>query len=675
MEQGRWSGSMLQFAILIFAGAFLLLQVQPLLAKAILPWFGGAATVWTSCLLFFQVLLLGGYAYAHWLAQLPAARQQQIHAALLTISLLTLPVRPNPALAPQGGEPPLGRLMWVLTTAVGVPYLVLAANGPLLQSWYARRFGRLPYRLFALSNAGSLAALLSYPLLVEPYLRVAEQIRAWSTAYATLVAGGLWLVWREGRSKAEAPLAAAGPDQAAPALPDRLFWLLLPACASALLLTVTHHLTENVAAVPLLWVLPLAIYLLSFIVAFDSPRWYHRPWAPALAALALIAMAYPFWNDLEIKNIRASVAAYGTGLFLCCWFCHGETARRQPPAHWATSFYLTVAAGGALGGFAVNVLAPVLLPYNFDFSLSLALLGTAGTLTVYGKDWWLDVLWTATAIFLAVTVYRDISLVYRNNLAVARNFYGALRVRESAPEGSSGRLRTLVHGAINHGAQFLDERRSRLPTTYYGERSGVGLAIRDRQRPGMRVGIIGLGAGTLAAYVRPQDHYKIYEINAQVVQFADTWFTYLRLAPEPVEIVLGDARLSLEREAPNGFDVLAVDAFSSDAIPVHLLTRQAMALYFRHLRDDGLLALHISNHYLDLYPVIQRAAESLGKTCALIQNPEDPEKEQFSADWALVSSRADAFRAPAFRAAVAQPANRQGPLWTDDYSHLWSLLR
>ncbi len=669
---------MVLFASLIFTSAFLLFQVQPLIAKAILPWFGGSAMVWTSCMLFFQVVLLGGYAYANWLVRRPARQQRVIHAALLALSLLTLPVTPSAALAPAGGDQPLAGILLVLTAAVGMPYLMLAANGPLLQSWYATRFGRLPYRLFALSNTGSLLALLGYPALIEPRLRLAAQSWAWSFAYAAFVAACLWLIWRERGAETAADLSGAEPGNPASVAPSwqaRLSWLVLPACASALLLTITNHLSQNVAAIPLLWVVPLAVYLLSFMLTFDSDRWYLRPWVPALCAAALAAMAYPFWIDLDTVNIGAAISAYSTGLFLCCFFCHGEVARRRPaPAH-LTSFYLTIAAGGALGGLAVSLAAPLLLPYSFDLSVSLALLGIAGMMTVYREQWWCDVLWAGVAIFLIVTVYQDVILIYRDNSAVARNFYGGLRVRESGTEFDQSKIRTLVHGTINHGAQFVDRRRSRTPTTYYSERSGVGLALADRSRPGRRVGVIGLGTGTLLAYARPGDQFKIYEINPLVVEFARSWFTFLRESPAPPEIVLGDARLSLEREAPNGFDVLAVDAFSSDAIPVHLLTREAMVLYFRHLRPDGILAVHISNKYLNLYPVVRELAGSLGKAHVLVENLENTRQEQFASEWVLVAGLTQMFDTPAFRAAASKPDARRGPLWTDDYSNLLRVRR
>jgi spermidine synthase len=659
------------YAAAILLSAFLLFQVQPLIGKAILPWFGGSAMAWTASMMFFQGTLLAGYAYAHWLAGRTARSQRLLHIALLLVSIATLPVLPGDGLQPASGAEPITNILRVLAASVGLPFFLLATTGPLLQSWFATRYpGRVPYRLYALSNAGSLAALLAYPLLIEPRLTLPVQSTIWSGLYILFVIAAIATARQASRVEPEesepAPL---------PTIRQRLTWVALPATASLLLLTVTSHISENVSSIPLLWILPLALYLLTFTLAFEDDRWYPREFIVPLAALAAAAMAYPFWDDLEVKRMAASIAAYAAGLFICCLFCHGETARQRPHPRFLTQFYLSIATGGAIGGVLAGIAAPLLLEFNYDFSLALALFGATAFAAIYREQWWTDIIWCATAIFLAATVYQNVWNARSNNIALARGFYAALRIQESGSDFDASRIRTLVHGTTSHGAQFVNQKRSRTATTYYSERSGVGVAINELARPKMRVGVIGLGAGTLAVYSKPGDEYRFYELNPQVLELAHGWFSFLRDAEGKVQITLGDARLSLEREPPNGFQVLAVDAFASDSIPVHLLTRQALELYFRHLAPDGVLALHISNKYLDLYPVAARAAQSLGKDWLFVSSRENTARQQFGSDWILLANSPTRFDTPAFRAAGSKPEFQPGPPWTDTYSNLIEVLR
>lgn len=670
---------MLLYAATIFVSAFLLFQVQPVIAKMILPWFGGGAMVWTSCMLFFQMILLAGYAYSHKITTKPIARQTRLHLILLTLSLASLPIIPKAFLKPSGVENPLFGILLVLTLSVGLPYFMLSTTGPLMQAWYAARNpGRLPYRLFALSNFASLIALIAYPIAVEPRFALRTQGYAWSALYLLFVILCGWTAWRT--RGAILPTVAETIDSTTPPPPstrEKLIWMSLAACASILLLAVTNHLSQNVAAIPLLWVLPLSLYLLSFMATFDSSLWYNRNFFIVLTAATLCFMAYPFWRAPGDLNIVAYITAFTAGLFICCMFCHGEVARRKPHPRYLTSFYLMISIGGAVGGLFVSVIAPLLFPFHYELSVGLAILGIVAFCVLYGQHFLFDVIWAGVAVFLLVTIVQDVKISREDNVLMARNFYGALRIRESGADLDATKVRTLINGTINHGEQFVDSRRSRVATTYYANNSGVGLAIVDRQHPGMRVGVIGLGVGTLTTYGRKDDQYKIYEINPIVVDLAKTWFSYLRNTEANVEIVMGDARLSLEKEQPNNFDVLAVDAFSSDAIPVHLLTKEAMKLYEKHIRPDGIIAVHVSNKYLNLYPVVHRIADRLCLKNILVQNRENTILNQFGSDWVLISPTPEVLETPIFRAAGADHPDlaATAPLWTDDYSNLFKIMK
>jgi hypothetical protein len=653
--------------------------VQPIIAKMILPWFGGSAMVWTSCMMFFQLALLGGYAYSHAIVRKPVAWQTRLHLICLAVSLVWLPVNPKEWLKPTGEANPLFGILLVLFVSVGLPYFMLSTTGPLMQAWYAASHpGRLPYRLFALSNFGSLLALLAYPILIEPSIPLRMQGWVWSALFAlfAILCAATALRTRGSMQAREAvPEEDAGPP---PSLRSKLAWMSLAACASILLLAVTNHLTQNIAAIPFLWIIPLALYLLSFMLCFDSDRWYNHWVFTVLAALSLVAMGYQFWNADDPKKlfVKLTIGLYCLGLFLICMFCHGEVARRKPHPKYLTGFYLMISVGGALGGLFVSVIAPLLLPYYFELSIGLALTALCALFVTYRESWITDIVWAGLAIFLIVTVYRDVKSSVTDNIVTTRNFYGALRLRDSGPDLEGARLRTLVNGTINHGAQYVSGPRSAIPTTYYGERSGVGISIANQRRPGMRVGVIGLGAGTLAIYGQPGEHYRIYEINPKVRDISKEYFSYTKQSKADLEIVMGDARLSLEREQPNNFDVLAVDAFSSDAIPVHLLTREAVELYLRHIKPSGIVAVHVSNKYLNLNPVVQKIADALDLALIEVQSAGVPGSEQFASDWVLLTRDKSLFQRPEYRAVASRPAPEpNAPLFTDDYSNLYQILR
>ena len=663
----------LVFGNAIVLSAFLLFLAEPLIAKMILPWFGGSAALWASCMLFFQMVLLGGYAYADWLNAQTVARQKMVHLTLLGLSCLFLPIVPSPFWKPNPGDNPLLRIPSALAATVGLPSFILASTSPLLQSWYARSAGgAMPYRFFAWSSAGSILGLLSYPVIVEPWLTNRQQAWIWSICYAAFA---ILCVWSALRLR----IAHSLPVGPSPGFRQSALWIGLAACPSALLLAVTNHITQNIAAVPLLWVLPLGLYLVSFVLTFDSDRWYRRRFFGPLAPVACFALAYAIYAGNEAMSVGQSLTLCCASMFALCMVCHGELALRRPAPRRLTSFYLMIAAGGAIGGLFIGLAAPWLFNALYDLPIVLSL---TGFLLVY--LFWLAVPSPAMAttaagiaVGLALLLARDTWGYMGYARLLSRNFYGSLVVYDEPSSGPMGPVRVLRNGIIDHGEQFLWTSNRRYPTTYYGRRSGVGLTIQALMEHGpVNVGLIGLGAGTLAAYGRTGDRYSIYEINPNVVTIAKTQFTFLHDCPSRYEIIMGDARLSLERDASRQFDLLVVDAFSGDAIPVHLLTREAFRLYWRHLKPDGVLAVHISNKHLSLGPVVAMAASEQHRRAMLISYDGNGLFEEMSSDWALVTSRPNFFEIPGLREAAREIDPIPGlRMWSDDYSNLYKVLR
>jgi spermidine synthase len=672
----------LVFGLTIFTSACLLFSVQPLASKLILPWFGGSAGVWITCMLFFQAGLLLGYSYAHEVSnRLSMRRQVLLHAVLLGLSVATLPILPNAIWHARPGDDPVWLVLGALATSVGLPYLLLASTSPLLQSWYAGvRQGALPYRYFALSNAGSLVALVSYPILIEPHWTSHDQAWMWSVsfgAFAVLCIGTAVAAHREHPviPRSIAPRHTAETTQIA-------LWISLAACASTLLLTVTNLATQNIAPVPLLWVVPLGTYLLTFVLCFDSDRWYKRAiflplLFPAMGCLA--AATGPLTN----RSIRLEVPLLIGALFVCSMACHGELARLKPSAEQLTKFYLCVAAGGALGGVFVALVAPHWFRAMYECSIAfvgcpfllLAVLWrerSRWTKPNLALSLWLAAV--AATIVLAGYLGREIWRQEWYATRLVRNFYGALRVDEF--EDHHQKIRELRHGTITHGLQFLRASLRHVPTTYYGWDSGIGLTWQVLAPSGpLRMGVIGLGAGTLAAYGRGGDTLRFYEINPAVIQIAETQFTYLADCPSHVDIVLGDARRSMTAESSQRYDLLVIDAFSGDAIPVHLLTREAFGIYWRHLKQNGVLAVHVSNHYLNLAPVVKLIAEESGKEAWEVDNYDDDSQEVYTSTYVLVTTRPGFFDSVLLGGQLTKIDVPHGlHAWTDDYSNLWQLL-
>jgi SAM-dependent methyltransferase len=682
---------MLFYALTISLSAFLLFAVQPIIAKAILPWFGGSSAVWSTCMLFFQAVLLLGYAYAHWLHhRLSARKQAMLHIAMLAVSLAALPIIPSESWRTTATGQPSLRILALLAATVGLPYFLLSSTSPLLQAWYARNHkDGLPYRLFALSNFASMLALLSYPLLVEPNLSTRSQAWTWSGAYVCFLAVCAVTAWRSSVHPA-AQLAASAEvsdsSEPPPAAGMRLLWLGLAAGASVLLLAVTNHLTQDVAAIPFLWILPLSVYLLSFILCFESTRYYRRGVFVPLLFASLAFMAYRIWWGHKDMGIRLVIALFGLALFTCCMVCHGELARLKPHPRYLTGFYVTVSLGGAIGGLFVGLIAPNVFRGYYEFPAGLAF--CAGiTFLAMGRDLRrmprlprLAGAALLAGVFLGYAGLMGyvIKVTVSGYRVVERNFYGQLRVSEDGdPRTEEDAHRTLVHGTINHGEQMLNEEYRRLPVTYFCPESGIGRAMRSQEGAPRRIGILGLGCGTLAAYGKAGDTIRIYEINPMVLDIARREFTYLSDTPAKVEVTLGDGRLSLDAEPSQQFDILVMDAFSGDSVPVHLVTKEAFAIYFRHLKPGGILAVNVTNSYLDLAPVMERAAAAFGKVALLYKfDADDSEFLCFSCSWTLIMDQSTLDRHPGLRKNAKALQRRAGfRTWTDDFSNMYGILK
>jgi hypothetical protein len=676
----------LRLPITIFLSAFLLFQVQPMMGRYALPWFGGGPAVWTNCLLFFQVMLLAGYAYAHWIGSRASTRLQgSLQIALLAASLLFLPIVPRVDLwKPASSADPSGRILLLLLATVGGPYFLLAATGPLLQRWFhMSEPARSPWRLYALSNLGSFAALLSYPFLVEPFIRLHTQVWIWSGFYAVfaLLCGSI--AWRMRLIQPE-----PARDQEAGARPTAwtiLFWLALSMCASILLLATTNQISQDIAVNPFLWVAALSIYLLTFILVFESERIYRRTlFATAAGILAPVGCLVPSLTGGT--SIGTQLAIYLAALFVTCMVCHGELARSRPSPRYLTMFYLTIAAGGALGGVFVALIAPRIFTEFSEYPVGLAaacLLGFTGWLRTGALAMWTRSNFAIRLPLMALllggitSVMAGVTMSNLPSAASARNFYCILRVMEKSDR--NGPLRELRHGTIRHGFQYQNAPQRSWPTTYYGPHSGIATVLTALDRPNRKVAIVGLGAGTIAAWGHVGDTFRFYEINPDVETMARRWFTFLKDSGAKIEIVPGDARVQLERELAAGnsqdFDLIAVDAFSSDAIPLHLLTTECGDVYRRRLKPGGLLLLHISNRALNLEPVARGLAQHLGWQPILFVSGDDNATGESSSHWVLITGNSEFLQRSGFGKDNSPWTNRTPLVWTDDFASLWHVLK
>ncbi len=676
------------FGFAIFLGAWLVFQIQPLMSKLILPWFGGTPQVWTVCLLFFQTVLFAGYVFAHLLERYcPQRWQVMVYVGLLAVAVLITPVLPTNDWRPTGQADPTVQILLLLLRFIGLPYLLLSATGPLLQVWHHRVVpSESPYWLYALSNTGSLLGLLAYPFAIDILFPAETQVRLWLGCYvAYIVAAAVC-----GAMLFRVPVESAGDARDSPRstvrLGDRLLWFGLAMVPTILLAAVTSKLSTDISPVPFLWVIPLTLYLISFIVCFAGARWYSRlGWGLALVAgLAAASTLLVLGKGvLEYGSLRVQFVTYLALLLSACMVCHGELVRLKPHQDRLTEFYLSMSAGGAAGGFLTGVIAPSLFPFYLE--LHIGMLGSFVLLLVvlfrdpqsrlyrgqFRLGWLVLLLGCGN---LACALGYDIHTTVERVNRIARNFYGVIRIIEYSTTDPHNHIVVLTHGGTRHGDQFVDPVRRRIPTTYYGGQSGVGLALRMHHagQP-RRVGIVGLGTGTIAAYGMKGDTFDFFEINPQVVDFAGTHFHYLKDSAATCRIIPGDARISLDQLPPQGYDVIALDAFSSDAIPIHLLTEEAFEIYLKHLPPDGIVAVHISNRFFDLLPVMAGHAERLGLALAAIHDSGDDKLGTSASHWVLLSRDPAALTTgelgPKPRTAVSRALH-----WTDAHSSLLAVL-
>jgi hypothetical protein len=661
------------YAITIFLSAFLLFVVEPMAAKQLLPTLGGSSAVWTTCLVFFSVVLLLGYLYAHWISsRFKPIQQALIHIVLLTAALLTLGIHVSPGPWAVSYHPAL-TVFRVLATVIGLPYLVLSATTPLLTAWYAGNFeGTSPYRLFALSNLASLLALGSYPLFIEPRLTMRQQTGLWSGCFLLFAVLCGAIAW-QGRRRVALPML----EPAAFAGHPEPFWFLLALGGGMMLAAVTSHMSANIAAIPLLWLPPLALYLLTFILAFQG-AW--QPVRQSLLRLVLVAVASMTYLLRDIRTqfpIAVTVPLLLIGLFVICFFLHGELYARRPVTAGMTRFYLVAAAGGAAGTLLVGVIAPLVLRANYDLACTLVVVALIALSATWHDGWGLRILWVVGTTAAIVILSTQVRQYDDDAVALMRNFYGTLRVRETHLPPQSDTDRQLLNGTIEHGAEWFAPQFRGQPLTYYATNSGLGLAMRLCCGAGTkRVGVIGLGTGTVAAYGNAGDVIRFYEINPPVERLARHWFTFLNDSGAKTDVVIGDARLSLTSETPQNFNVIVVDAFSGDAIPVHLLTREALALYRRHLQPNGIVVFHVSNQYIDLEPVVAGIAADAGLSAVSVHTHADEQAGLYYADWILVTANQLFLNQPEIvNNGFPTPLKAGVRVWTDNYSSVFPLLK
>ncbi|HUR20663.1 MAG TPA: fused MFS/spermidine synthase [Vicinamibacterales bacterium] len=696
---------MLVYGATMFLSAFLLFLVQPMTGRFILPWFGGAPAVWTTCMLFFQALLLAGYAYAHGIAtNLPLRRQARLHVALLvasSVAVLWFSVAPSPAWKPVAGESPVERILGLLLVSIGAPFLLLSATAPLLQSWFSRtRPERFPYKLYAVSNLGSLLAILSYPFLIEPSIALRRQATIWSWTYMVFALACGLVAWKVMSAEAIEPVGDSEMEPRTldkPGAASHFLWLALTACSSIMLLATTSMMSQDLAVVPLLWILPLSLYLLSFVMCFQHERLYWRP----LFLIGLVASIA--WMTFVLKGsvftpLRTQIVCYSLTLFMVCMVCHGELVRLRPASKYLTSFYLMVAGGGALGGFLVTVIAPRVFQGFWEYHFGLlattllviwivfrdgAVSGRRRPAQAWAAVGVLSVLWVSLAFVLG----RNVRESTERNVEMARNFFGVLKVQELYTTDPEQHQFSLVHGRIEHGYQFVDPMKRHWPVSYYGPTSGMGTAMllhpNRTHQMSMRIGVIGLGAGIASVYGAPGDIIRFYEINPDVVRLSDKYFTYRKDSRARNDVTLGDARVTLERlRAANEsqqFDVLVVDAFSSDAIPVHLLTREAFDTFRFHMKRDGILAFHVTSRYFDLKPVLRNLVvpgPNPQTQAVWFNDLANPDHATDRTDWVLLTNNQLFLNNPEVRARITPwPDAVPRPVkWTDDYSNLVSVI-
>ena len=666
---------------------FLLFQVQPMMARYILPWFGGSATTWTVCLLFFQIALLLGYAYAYLFTKPFGLRTQIIvHVCVVAVSLASLPITPSDTFKPTDASDPTWRILMLLLVSVGLPYFVLATTTPLVQRWLAALGTETPSRLFALSNLGSFLGLVTYPAVVDLYLPTNSQTWWWSAsyvAYAVMTAGFAALtffMWdRASRSELGTPTTKQAPTR----WRDAGVWFLLSMLGSVSLLAITNYITSYVAVNPFLWILPLSIYLLSFVIAFGRPAFYSPR---VIGILYAVALAYNFFTatDYGIDSAFGVIAINLVCFLFCCLVCQGELARRQPPASALTFFYMTLAAGGAMGGVFVSVVAPIVFPDYWE--LPIGLIGV-GVLFICLYLPWRDRRLALASLVMCLGVLAAVGFVILSEVFEGeevidqrRNFYGVIRVEEVDDEDPNTARYVMKQAGERQGEQYQAAARRDLAPCDFNPDSGIGRTVDYLQRRnggGLRIGVVGLGVGMLVTQGRAQDSYQYYELNPQVTDLANEDFSFLKDTKSKVSVVGGDGRLSLERElkaqGPHNFDLLHIDAFRGNAPPAHLMTKEAFELYFKHLKPDGVLAVTSHRDYYDASSLFRGMADVVG---AQVRWFPAAKSCYTGVGFAIFSRSGDLFADERVRARAGEwdDHGTSKIVWTDQKSSLMSLL-
>ncbi len=685
------------FKYSIFISAFLLFQVQPMIARYILPWYGGTASVWSTCLLFFQAGLLLGYGYSHVLTKYFELKTQvKIHIALLVLSFIVLPVTPGEWLKPQDSSNPVLGIIRLLTITVGFPYIMVSTTGPLLQYWFSISFPKKsPYGLYALSNFGSLLGLITYPILIEPYLNLKTQTWMWSAGYllfAILCGYTAYSIRKLKPIIRESVQIKSGKTENY----KWVFWLLLSFMGTFMLLSISNKLTQDLVVVPFLWIIPLSLYLVSFIVAFGNSKLYNRKiffisMVFILFMIFKIELQFQFVN--REKPIEATIFWYCLGVFNVCMILHGELARLKPKENKLTFYYMMISLGGVLGGIVCNFIIPILFNAFWEVYFGFAgfvllitwlILKNENEIKLGSKR----LLFLAAASVMTVGIITSFVKIYidynKDVIESARNFYGVLRVSDDN-KNSKYRFRNLLHGDIMHGGQFMEKEYNRLPIGYYGPSSGIGLALTehpsrtDSVKKGIKVGMIGLGVGCISIYGNEKDVFRYYEINPLVEVMARKYFTYLKDSKFRTDVIISDGRTALERElketGSQQFDVLAIDAFTGDMIPTHLLTKEAIELYLKHLKDDGILVFNITNKYLNLFSVLEGQSKSLNMPLYFFQQAPD-QSGLTLAYWALLTKNEKFINKEIVKKNIVSFNSQDYPtiFWTDDYSSILPLI-
>jgi hypothetical protein len=684
----------LLFAATMALAGFLLFQVQPVMAKYILPWFGGSATTWIVCMLFFQGALLVGYGYVYAATlPLPVKAQAMLHVVLLAAMLFLLPITPDESWKPTESGNPTWRIILLLTISVGGPYVLLATTSPMLQRWLGRIDPGIEVsRLFAVSNLGSFLGLLSYPFVFEPAMSSLDQTRLWSWAfgaYAALFAFCAALAWRDGAARPEAAEDAAPDERRGGPL---ALWIVYSALGSVLLLATTNQITQWAAVVPFLWIAPLSLYLLTFVIAFGNQRLYSRR-AYTIAFLILAAATQFAPAPEDSRTLLVGIVLQCATLFAGCMICHAEMVRIQPEPKRLPGFYLATAFGGVLGGLAVALVAPLIFRDYWEQGVALVILA-ALALRLNAEGWTGFrrasgvALAGSVAIFAVAASARLYNEIEEAGVIVERirNFYGVVRVETEEDEDDGETSLVMKQAGIDQGSQFVSPAKRNQPACAFTAASGVGHAIfrnaKRRANPDapVRIGIVGLGAGMIAAHGRAGDLVRYYELNPSVADLTGRHFSFVRDTPAKAEIALGDGRLMLEREAEGGrsqrFDVIVMNAFRGASPPMHLMTKEAFAVYLKHLEPDGVLAINFELDTFEIAPLHRGLAASAGLDVRWVettsqQGCDDP------ISWALYTRDKAFWEVPEVKAAISpwRDKSESKLLWTDARSDLMSIIQ